>query len=60
MLLLLGLASPFMELAGGLGGLIGLFILFIGIRAAWQLTAGTEEAVEGPPAGSSPGSLSLR
>jgi hypothetical protein len=42
MLLALGLASPFMELGEGVGGIIGLFILFIGIRAAWQLTAGSE------------------
>lgn len=35
-----GIASPFLELKNGLGGLIGLFILFIGMRAAWGLTAG--------------------
>lgn len=34
-----GVASPFLRLRGGLGALIGLFILFIGIRAAWSLTA---------------------
>jgi hypothetical protein len=38
-LALLGLASPFMELADPLHGLIGLVILFVGIRIAWQLTA---------------------
>ncbi len=35
-----GVASPFLELQDGfVSGLIGLFILFIGIRAAWQFTA---------------------
>jgi hypothetical protein len=35
-----GLASPFLELTEGFGGIIGLFILFIGVRAAWRMTAG--------------------
>jgi hypothetical protein len=35
-----GVASPFLGLSDGVGGLLGLFILFIGIRAAWALTAG--------------------
>ncbi len=46
-LLLLGLASPFMELwtnGPSFSSLIGLFILFIGIRIAWQMTAGTSAA----------------
>ena len=35
-----GVASPFLEIKdGGLSGLIGLLILFIGMRAAWRLTA---------------------
>lgn len=35
-----GAASPLLELHESLGsGLIGLFILFIGIRAAWKFTA---------------------
>jgi hypothetical protein len=42
----LGLASPFLELSTGFGGIIGLFILFIGIRAAWSFTAGHD--VTGP------------
>jgi hypothetical protein len=47
----IGLASPFLELSEGLGGVIGLFILFIGVRAAWNLTAGHDFAttdVSGP------------
>jgi len=47
----LGLASPFLELADGFGGIIGLFILFLGIRAAWSLTSGVDAAtpdISGP------------
>jgi hypothetical protein len=46
-----GLASPFMELTEGFGGIIGLFILFLGIRAAWNLMAGHDFAttdISGP------------
>ena len=39
-LALLGLASPFLELESPVHGLIGLFILFIGIQIAWKITAG--------------------
>ena len=47
----LGLASPFLELADGIGGIIGLFILFLGIRAAWSLTSGVDASapdISGP------------
>jgi hypothetical protein len=44
----LGLASPLLELADPLHGVIGLFILFIGIRIAWQTTRETWPALEGP------------
>ena len=47
----IGLASPFLELADGFGGIIGLFILFLGIRAAWSLTSGVDNAaldISGP------------
>lgn len=38
---LVGLGFPFFELAANVGsGLIGLFILFIGMRAAWRMTSG--------------------
>jgi len=40
-LVLLGLASPFLELGSSpLNGLIGIVILLVGIRIAWQLTRG--------------------
>ena len=35
-----GAISPFLGLTEGIGGFLGLFILFIGMRAAWSLTAG--------------------
>jgi hypothetical protein len=47
-LLLLGLASPFLGLQDPFHGLIGLVILFVGIRIAWQLTAGPSLQVIGP------------
>lgn len=48
MVALLGLASPFLELQNLFHGLIGLVILFVGIRIAWQLTAGPKLEVLGP------------
>ena len=47
-LLLLGLASPFLGLQDPFHGLIGLVILFVGVRIAWQLTAGPSLQVIGP------------
>jgi hypothetical protein len=47
-LAVLGLASPFLELADPLHGAIGLFILFIGIRIAWQITGERLAAIDGP------------
>jgi hypothetical protein len=48
-LLLLGLASPFLELQDPAHGIIGLIILMVGIRIAWQITAGTSTAnIHGP------------
>jgi hypothetical protein len=48
-LALFGLASPFIEVFGNpIGGLIGLFILFIGIRIAARITAGQPAEVFGP------------
>ena len=39
-MVLIGLASPFLELQDPLHGLIGLVILFVGMRIAWKITAG--------------------
>jgi hypothetical protein len=44
-----GLASPFLEFKGNVGGAaIGLFILFIGLRIAWTMTGAKPLAVDGP------------
>jgi hypothetical protein len=48
-LLLVGLASPFLELQSPVHGLIGLVILFIGMQIAWKITGGGPPlVVEGP------------
>jgi hypothetical protein len=44
----LGLASPFLELQDGLGGIIGLIILAVGMRFAWRITAGRPLQIFGP------------
>ena len=47
--IMLGLASPFIELQGNsLWGILGLVILFIGMRMAWRITAGRPFQVLGP------------
>jgi hypothetical protein len=52
-LALLGLASPFLELfENPFGGLIGLVILFVGIRIAVRLTAAKLQEIYGPFASS--------
>jgi hypothetical protein len=47
-LALIGLASPFLELADEPGGIIGLIILFVGLRIAWKITAQSPVQVSGP------------
>lgn len=47
-LALVGLASPFLELANPMHGIIGLIILFVGIRIAWKITAGRPLNILGP------------
>jgi hypothetical protein len=47
-LAIIGLASPFLDLANPAHGVIGLIILFVGIRIAWRLTAGTAVSIVGP------------
>jgi hypothetical protein len=47
-LAMLGIASPFLELQDPMHGLIGLVILFVGIRFAWKFTAAPDISVSGP------------
>ena len=47
-LAVLGLASPFLELQDPFRGVIGLVILLVGIRIAWQLTASPKIDILGP------------
>lgn len=47
-LALLGLASPFLQLATNPSSAIGLLILFVGMRVAWRITAGRPFEVFGP------------
>jgi predicted lipid-binding transport protein (Tim44 family) len=47
-LALLGLASPFLELQDPVHGFIGLVILLVGIRIAWQITAAKMPEISGP------------
>jgi hypothetical protein len=47
-LVLIGLASPFLELQSPISGLIGLVILFVGIRFAWQQTGAPKLEMIGP------------
>jgi hypothetical protein len=44
----IGLASPFLDLADPAHGVIGLVILFVGIRIAWRLTARRTVNIVGP------------
>jgi hypothetical protein len=48
-LLRFGVQEPFLEFKDSPGGaLLGLFILFIGLRAAWRMTSGDPNAVRHP------------
>ena len=53
-LLFAGLASPFLELQDPIHGALGLIILFVGLRIAWQLTAEKKLDILGPFSKSSP------
>ncbi len=53
-LLFAGLASPFLELAEGVSGLIGLVIIFVGIRIAWKMTGAPRLDILGPFQGNAP------
>ena len=47
-LLWFGIASPFLELRQPMQGLLGLFILSIGLRIAWRMTQARGVALDGP------------
>jgi hypothetical protein len=47
-LAIVGLASPFIELADPFHGLIGLVILFVGMQFAWKMTRGISLQIFGP------------
>jgi hypothetical protein len=47
-IVLLAVAAPFFELSTGFSGIISLFLIFIGIRQAWKLTARSEILLMGP------------
>jgi hypothetical protein len=44
----IGLISPFLSLAGGVGGIIGLAIIYFGLMQAWKQTAGSPHVLAGP------------
>jgi hypothetical protein len=48
MMLLLTAAAPFFGLASGISGIITLFLIFIGMRQSWRLTARSEIPIMGP------------
>ncbi len=54
LLMLLGLASPFLELASPVNGALGLVILFVGMNIAWRLAAGPKIEILGPFAAAAP------
>jgi hypothetical protein len=47
-LALLGIASPLLDMQNPVHGIIGLVILFVGMRFAWRFTAGRTIRVSGP------------
>lgn len=47
-LALIGLVSPFLGLSNPMQGVIGLIILFVGIRIAWRMTAARQVSIRGP------------
>ena len=53
-LVIAGLASPFLELGDEPGGIIGLVILFVGMRIAWKLTGSPKLDIVGPFKASEP------
>ena len=48
LLVLMGIASPFLELASPGSGILGLVILFVGLSIAFRLTKAKPLSVDGP------------
>ena len=52
----LTLAAPFLDLSSGFSGILGLLIIFFGLRTAWRVSKGVDAPITGPhalaPAGS--------
>ena len=42
------IVSPFLELANGVGGILGIFIIFLGLQRAWAITGRADVQVHGP------------
>jgi hypothetical protein len=42
------LAAPFIEMKGGLGGILGLLIMFFGMQTAWRVSKGVGGNLTGP------------
>jgi hypothetical protein len=53
-LALLGLASPFLDFSDPTRGIIGVVILFVGMRIAWRMTAARSVQIIGPLSESAP------
>lgn len=47
-ILLISMFAPFLQLADGFNGILGLFIICIGLHQAWKLTARDERLLMGP------------
>jgi len=54
LLMVLGLASPFLELENPVNGALGLIILLVGMNIAWKLAAGPKIEILGPFAAGAP------
>ena len=44
----IALISPFLGLTAGVGGIIGIAIIFFGLMQAWKQTAGSPHVLAGP------------
>lgn len=44
------LAAPFLEIAEGFSGVLGVLIIFFGVRTAWQTSRGIQATMTGPHA----------